>query len=119
MRAMVCDAPHRPLRAAETPRPEPGPGELLLAVQACGVCRTDLHILDGDLPDAKRPLILGHEIVARVAAAGPRVARFPAGQPGGGARLGWASGGYRGSRTSPGELGAPPAVTGARPRGRS
>ncbi len=99
MRAMVCDAPHRPLRAAETPRPEPGPGELLLAVQACGVCRTDLHILDGDLPDAKRPLILGHEIVARVAAAGPGVARFAAGQRVGVPWLGWACGECRYCRT--------------------
>jgi len=96
---MVCDAPHRPLRAAETPRPEPGPGELLLAVQACGVCRTDLHILDGDLPDAKRPLILGHEIVARVAAAGPGVARFAAGQRVGVPWLGWACGECRYCRT--------------------
>src|SRR5260370_5351607 len=99
MRAMVCDARHRPLRAAETPRPEPGPGELLLAVQACGVCRTDLHILDGDRPDAKRPLILGHEIVARVAAAGPGVARFAAGQRVGVPWLGWACGECRYCRT--------------------
>lgn len=96
---MVCDAPHHPLRAAETPRPDPGPGELLLAVQACGVCRTDLHILDGDLPDAKRPLILGHEIVARVAAVGPGVARFANGQRVGVPWLGWACGECRYCRT--------------------
>jgi propanol-preferring alcohol dehydrogenase len=99
MRAMVCDAPHRPLRAADTPRPAPGPGELLLAVQACGVCRTDLHILDGDLPDPKRPLILGHEIVARVAAVGPGVARFATGQRVGVPWLGWACGECRYCRT--------------------
>src|SRR2546426_1250640 len=47
MRAMILDAPRRPLRAADIPRPEPGPGQVLLAVAACGVCRTDLHVLDG------------------------------------------------------------------------
>src|SRR5260370_3153329 len=113
MRAMVCDAPHRPLRAAETPRPEPGPGELLLAVQACGVCRTDLHILDGDLPDAKRPLILGHEIVARVAAAGPGVARFAAGQRVGGPWPGWAWRGCRYFRTGRQHPCHPPRLQGA------
>ena len=96
---MLCDAPHRPLRAAQAPRPEPGTGELLLAVQACGVCRTDLHILDGDLPDPKRPLILGHEIVARVAAVGPGVARFATGQRVGLPWLGWACGECRYCRT--------------------
>jgi alcohol dehydrogenase, propanol-preferring len=99
MRAMVCDAPHRLLRAAEAPRPEPGSGELLLAVHACGVCRTDLHILDGDLPSPKLPLILGHEIVARVAAVGPGVGRFATGQRVGVPWLGWACGECRYCRT--------------------
>ncbi len=99
MRAMVCDAPHRLLRAAEAPRPEPGSGELLLAVHACGVCRTDLHILDGDLPNPKLPLILGHEIVARVAAMGPGVGRFATGQRVGVPWLGWACGECRYCRT--------------------
>jgi len=99
MRAMVCDAPHRLLRAAEAPRPEPGSGELLLAVHACGVCRTDLHILDGDLPNPKLPLILGHEIVARVAAVGPGVGRFATGQRVGVPWLGWACGECRYCRT--------------------
>ena len=99
MRAMLYDAPHRPLRAAELPPPEPGPGELLLAVHACGVCRTDLHILEGDLPDPKRPLILGHEIVARIAAVGPGVARGAVGQRVGVPWLGWTCGECRYCRT--------------------
>jgi propanol-preferring alcohol dehydrogenase len=60
---MVLDAPGRPLRAAELPEPEPGPGQVLLDVKACGVCRTDLHIIDAELPDPKLPLVLGHQIV--------------------------------------------------------
>jgi alcohol dehydrogenase, propanol-preferring len=60
---MVLDAPGRPLRAAELPEPEPGPGQVLLDVKACGVCRTDLHIVDAELPDPKLPLVLGHQIV--------------------------------------------------------
>src|SRR5437899_9705094 len=70
MRAMLLDAPGRPLRLADLPRPEPGTGHVLLSVRACGVCRTDLHVADGDLPNAKLPLILGHEIVGMVAAVG-------------------------------------------------
>jgi alcohol dehydrogenase, propanol-preferring len=69
---MVLDAPGRPLRAADLDPPEPGPGELLLEVFACGVCRTDLHILDGELPEPKLPLVQGHQIVARVLRAGER-----------------------------------------------
>ena len=64
MRAMLLDAPGRPLRAAEAPEPEAGPGELLLRVHACGVCRTDLHLRDGELDPGHLPLILGHQIVA-------------------------------------------------------
>jgi alcohol dehydrogenase, propanol-preferring len=63
MRAMVLDAPGRPLREAELPDPERRPGHVLLEVRACGVCRTDLHIVDGELPQAKLPLVLGHQIV--------------------------------------------------------
>jgi propanol-preferring alcohol dehydrogenase len=95
MRAMLLDAPRRPLRPADVPRPEPGPGQVLLAVTACGVCRTDLHVQDGELPNPKLPLILGHEIVGRVAAAGPGVERFAAGPPGqrvGVPWLGWTCG---------------------------
>jgi alcohol dehydrogenase, propanol-preferring len=63
MRAMVLDEPGRPLRQAEVPEPEPQPGQLLVRVHACGVCRTDLHVADGELPDPKLPLVLGHQIV--------------------------------------------------------
>jgi propanol-preferring alcohol dehydrogenase len=62
---MVLDAPRSPLRAAEAERPEPGPGDVLLRVRACGVCRTDLHVVDGELADPKLPLILGHQIVGK------------------------------------------------------
>jgi alcohol dehydrogenase, propanol-preferring len=63
MRAMLLDAPGRPLRAAEVREPEPGPGQLKLRVRACGVCRTDLHLRDGELAAGHLPLILGHQIV--------------------------------------------------------
>jgi alcohol dehydrogenase, propanol-preferring len=63
MRAMVLDAAGTPLRAAEVERPEPAPGQVLLRVRACGVCRTDLHVVDGELTRPKLPLVLGHQIV--------------------------------------------------------
>lgn len=66
MKAMLLDAPRQPLRLAEVPDPEPGPGQLLLHVRACAVCRTDLHVVDGDLREPKLPLVLGHEIVGVV-----------------------------------------------------
>jgi propanol-preferring alcohol dehydrogenase len=80
MKAMLLDAPGRPLRAAEVPDPVPGPGELLLRVAACAVCRTDLHVVDGDLPNPKLPLVLGHEIVGVVEAVGPGAAGFAPGE---------------------------------------
>jgi propanol-preferring alcohol dehydrogenase len=67
MRAMVFEAPGRPLRPIERPPPEAGPGQLLLRVRACGVCRTDLHLLDGELPIAAPPRVLGHQIVGTTA----------------------------------------------------
>jgi alcohol dehydrogenase, propanol-preferring len=70
---MVLDAPREPLRAAEVPDPVPGPGQVLLRVQACGVCRTDLHIADGELVAPRLPLVLGHQIVATRADTGARV----------------------------------------------
>jgi alcohol dehydrogenase, propanol-preferring len=73
MRAMVLQAPGQPLKLMEIPVPEPGPGQILLRVNACGVCRTDLHVVDGELPDPKLPVIPGHEIVGRVVQAGPCV----------------------------------------------
>jgi propanol-preferring alcohol dehydrogenase len=79
MRAMLLRAPHTPLEPAELPVPQPGPGQVLLKVQACGVCHTDLHILDGELDRPKLPLVLGHQIVATVAALGSGAQRFPTG----------------------------------------
>ncbi|MGE0265429.1 MAG: zinc-dependent alcohol dehydrogenase family protein [Candidatus Obscuribacterales bacterium] len=70
MKAMLMSEPGSPLELISVPRPEPGPGEVLVRVEACAVCRTDLHVLDGDLTEPKLPLILGHEIVGRVEAAG-------------------------------------------------
>jgi alcohol dehydrogenase, propanol-preferring len=70
MQAMVFDGPGRPLVARTLPRPAPGPGQVLIAVRACGVCRTDLHLVDGELPDPKVPVIPGHEIVGTVEALG-------------------------------------------------
>src|SRR6201996_3623723 len=84
MRAMVLDFPGQPLRAAELPEPEPGPGQVKLAVRACGVCRTDLHIYDDELQGApKLPLVMGHQIVGEVVAAGEGATRFEFGQRGG------------------------------------
>lgn len=80
MRAMLLDRPGRPLREAELPEPEPGPGQVLVRVRACAVCRTDLHVVDGELPEPKLPLVPGHEIVGEVAALGPGVTRFRLGQ---------------------------------------
>jgi alcohol dehydrogenase, propanol-preferring len=65
MRAMVLEAPGRTLVERELPMPEAGPGQVLLRVRACGVCRTDLHVVDGELPDPKLPLVLGHQVVGR------------------------------------------------------
>ena len=76
---MLLDAPGRPLRAAEIPRPAAGPGQLLLRVRACAVCRTDLHVVDGDLPDAKLPIVPGHEIVGEVVEAGAGTSRWAVG----------------------------------------
>jgi propanol-preferring alcohol dehydrogenase len=80
MRAMVLSQPGKPLELRDVPRPEPGPGELLLRVRACAVCRTDLHVVDGELPDPSLPLIPGHQIVAEVAATGPGVVRYARGE---------------------------------------
>jgi alcohol dehydrogenase, propanol-preferring len=72
---MVLEEQGAPLRELELPAPEPGPGEVLLEVSACGVCRTDLHIADGELTDPELPLVLGHQIVGQVASGGQRFAR--------------------------------------------
>jgi alcohol dehydrogenase, propanol-preferring len=76
MRAMLLDTPHTPLRLIELPVPTPAAGQVLLKVHACGVCHTDLHILDGELTEPKLPLILGHQIVGTVVQAGAGAKRF-------------------------------------------
>ena len=79
MKAMQLVRHGEPLRAAEVAVPEPGAHEILIAVGACGVCRTDLHLVDGELPGARLPVIPGHEIAGRVAARGPGATRFALG----------------------------------------
>jgi len=80
MQAMVLERAGTPLKPATIPKPEPGPDQILLKVLACGVCRTDLHIHDGELGEAKLPLVLGHEIVGRVEALGSGVTGFAIGE---------------------------------------
>jgi alcohol dehydrogenase, propanol-preferring len=92
MRAMVLHEQRGALRLEELPDPEPGPGQVLLRVQACGVCRTDLHIVDGELTEPKLPLVPGHQIVATVEGAGEGAERFEAGQRVGVPWLGWTDG---------------------------
>jgi len=92
MRAMLLDAPRTPLRPADIPVPRPGPGQLLLRVRACGVCRTDLHVVDGELTKPKLPLVLGHQIVATVEEMGPGTDRHAAGSRVGVPWLGWTCG---------------------------
>jgi propanol-preferring alcohol dehydrogenase len=92
MRAMVLERQGEPLRPADVPAPEPGPGQVALDVQACGVCRTDLHIVDGELTEPKLPLVLGHQIVARVTGGGER---FETGRRVGVPWLGWTDGDCR------------------------
>src|SRR5207245_10352961 len=92
MRAMLLEAARRPLREALVQTPKPGPGEILIQVRACGVCRTDLHVADGELRHPKLPLVLGHEIVGTVAEAGGGVDRFAPGARVGVPWLGWTCG---------------------------
>jgi len=73
MRAMVLNRPHERLVMEERPEPSPGPGQIRLRVEACGVCRTDLHVVDGELPNPKLPIVPGHEIVGRIDAVGDGV----------------------------------------------
>ena len=91
MQAMLLQAPGQALRAAAVPRPSAGPGQVLIRVRACGVCRTDLHLVDGELPDPKRPVIPGHEIVGTVAERGADV-ELAVGQRVGVPWLGWTCG---------------------------
>ena len=92
MHAMLLRRPHAPLDPAEIPEPRPGPHEVSIRVCACGVCRTDLHVVDGELPEAKRPLVPGHEIVGRIVSVGPETDRFGVGDRVGVPWLGWTCG---------------------------
>jgi alcohol dehydrogenase, propanol-preferring len=80
MRAMVLEKPHTPLQMRERQVPTPAAGEILVEIAACGVCRTDLHVVDGELPNPKLPIVPGHEIVGRVAAIGADVAGVAIGE---------------------------------------
>ncbi|HXO22016.1 MAG TPA: alcohol dehydrogenase catalytic domain-containing protein, partial [Thermoanaerobaculia bacterium] len=92
MKTMILDQVGGPLKAVEREDLRPGPGQILLEVRACGVCRTDLHVYDGDLTEPKLPLVLGHEIVGRVAALGEGTADLEVGERIGVPWLGWTCG---------------------------
>jgi len=92
MQAMVLEAPGRPLRSVMLPVPAPGPGQVQLRVEACAVCRTDLHVVDGELPHPKPQLVPGHEIVGRVTAIGDDVHGHAIGDRVGVPWLGWTCG---------------------------
>jgi alcohol dehydrogenase, propanol-preferring len=92
MRAIVLTAPGKPLLESELDMPEAGPGHVVVAVDACGVCRTDLHVLDGELAEPKLPLVPGHQIVGRVVATGEGAERFRPGERVGIPWLGWTCG---------------------------
>jgi alcohol dehydrogenase, propanol-preferring len=99
MRAMLLEKPAQLLRLHTVPEPRPGPGQVLLHVRACGICRTDLHVADGELADPKLPLVLGHEIVGTIVANGNGAARFAVGERVGVPWLGWTCGECRYCRT--------------------
>lgn len=92
MRAMVLASAGKPLRAADAPKPVAGPGQVLIRIRACGVCRTDLHVVDGELPEPKLPLIPGHQIVGSVESSGDGAERFAAGDRVGVPWLGYTDG---------------------------
>jgi propanol-preferring alcohol dehydrogenase len=92
VRAMILERAGEPLRLTELPDPVAGPGQVLIRVHACGVCRTDLHIFDGELAEPKLPLVLGHQIVGTVVAAGEGAERFAPGERVGVPWLGWTDG---------------------------
>ena len=92
MRAIVLEHPGSPLVPAEIAAPAPAPGQVCVRVLACGICRTDLHVVDGELPDPKLPLVLGHQIVGEVTANGEGAGRFAIGERVGIPWLGWTCG---------------------------
>ncbi len=109
---MTLRAPGTPLEPLDRPPPTPGPDQVLLHVRACGVCRTDLHVVDGELPDPKLPLVPGHEVVGTVAAKGERAGRFAVGDRVGVPWLGWTCGVCRYCRSGRENLCDRPAFTG-------
>lgn len=92
MRAMILEKPGKPLQELEIPMPKPAAGEILIRVSACAVCRTDLHVVDGELPNPELPLVPGHEIVGAVAEKGANTRRFKIGDRVGVPWLGWTCG---------------------------
>lgn len=112
MRAMVLDRPGLPLTMRERETPAPGRGEVLVEIAACGVCRTDLHVVDGELPRPKLPIVPGHEIVGRVAAVGEGVTGFALGERIGVPWLGWTCGACPYCRTKRENLCDAPLFTG-------
>jgi alcohol dehydrogenase, propanol-preferring len=92
MRAMVLDKPKQPLQLRDVPKPTPAVGQVLVRVATCAVCRTDLHVVDGELPDPKLPLIPGHQIVGHVERIGDAVKGFAIGDRVGIPWLGWTDG---------------------------
>jgi propanol-preferring alcohol dehydrogenase len=92
MRAMILEAPRRPLQAVDLPKPKPDTTQVLVKVAACAVCRTDLHVVDGELANPKLPLVPGHEIVGTVVGKGKGVQRFKVGDRVGIPWLGWTCG---------------------------
>ena len=92
MRAMILEAPRQPLRAVDLPTPKPASTQVSVKVAACAVCRTDLHVIDGELPNPKLPLVPGHEIVGVIAEKGERAQRFEIGDRVGIPWLGWTCG---------------------------
>jgi propanol-preferring alcohol dehydrogenase len=92
MRAMVLESPGKGLRLSERKTPKPGPGQVLIQIRACAVCRTDLHVADGELTQSKLPLVLGHEIVGVIAEVGRGAERFKVGARVGVPWLGWTCG---------------------------
>src|SRR5690349_13319992 len=92
MEAMILNAARQPLVHADRPVPHPAAGQVLIAVHACAVCRTDLHVVDGELPRPKSELVPGHEIIGQVAGVGAGVDRFKTGDRVGVPWLGWTDG---------------------------
>ena len=92
MKAVLLDGAGAPLRLAEIPLPEPGQGEVRISVSTCGLCRTDLHIVDGELDQPKKPVVLGHQVVGKIDRVGPGVPAERVGERVGVPWLGWTCG---------------------------